>query len=202
MANLEKIDHIVVLMLENRSFDHMLGYLSLEGGRDDIDGLREEFANDHDGRRYPVRHLETTAIPDDPITPPDVDLQVGGGAMNGFVASFAETLSGRGIQDGDLGRVMGYYNAADVPVYDHLARHFAVCDHWFSSVPGATWPNRLYAISGRAARSRDDLPHNLPPMYNQPSFVRHLDARGVTGAGIPSRSDVASRRRPLRPRPP
>ena len=66
MANLQKIDHIVVLMLENRSFDHMLGYLSLEGGRDDIDGLREEFANDHDGRRYPVRHLETTAIPDDP----------------------------------------------------------------------------------------------------------------------------------------
>ena len=55
-----------------------------------------------------------------------------------------------------------------------------VCDRWFSSVPGATWPNRLYAVSGRAARSRDDLPHNLPPMYNQPSFVRHLDAHGVT----------------------
>jgi phospholipase C len=39
-ANLHKVSHIVVLMLENRSFDHMLGYLSLEGGRDDIDGLR------------------------------------------------------------------------------------------------------------------------------------------------------------------
>ena len=36
MASLEKVDHIVVLMLENRSFDHMLGYLSLEGGRDDL----------------------------------------------------------------------------------------------------------------------------------------------------------------------
>ncbi len=116
-----------------------------------------------------------------PITPPArVDLQVGGGEMNGFVASFADTLSRHGVQDGDPGRVMGYYSAADVPVYDHLARQFAVCDHWFSSVPGATWPNRLYAISGRAARSRDDLPHNLPPMYNQPSFVRHLDAHGVT----------------------
>ena len=63
MANLEKIGHIVVLMLENRSFDHMLGYLSLEGGRDDIDGLREEFANEHDGRSYPVRHLETHGDP-------------------------------------------------------------------------------------------------------------------------------------------
>jgi phospholipase C len=180
-GNLGKIDHVVVLMLENRSFDHMLGYLSLEGGRDDIDGLREEFANDHDGRRYPVRHLETTVIPDDPDhSARSVDLQIGGGAMSGFVASYAETLSGRGIQDADPGRVMGYYNAADVPVYDHLARQFAVCDRWFSSVPGATWPNRLYALSGRAARSRDDLPRNVPPMYNQPSFVRHLDARGVT----------------------
>jgi phospholipase C len=181
MANLEKIDHIVVLMLENRSFDHMLGYLSLEGGRGDVDGLREEFANDNDGCSYPVRHLETTAIPDDPDhSARSVDLQVGGGAMDGFVASFACTLHQRGIQNGDPGRVMGYYNAADVPVYDHIARHFAVCDRWFSSVPGATWPNRLYAISGRAAHSRDDLPHNLPPMYNQPSFVRHLDAHGVT----------------------
>ena len=113
-ANLQKIDHIVVLMLENRSFDHMLGYLSLEGGRDDIDGLREEFANDHDGRSYPVHHLETTAIPDDPDhSAGSVDLQVGGGAMNGFVASYATTLSRNGVQDGDPGRVMGYYNAAD-----------------------------------------------------------------------------------------
>jgi phospholipase C len=40
---------------------------------------------------------------------------------------------------------------------------------------------RLYAISGGAAGSRDDLPHNLPPLYNQPSFARHLDAGGVTG---------------------
>ncbi len=179
-TGLEKIDHIVVLMLENRSFDHLLWYLSLEGGRGDIDGLREEFANDHNGRRYPVHHLGT-AIPDDPDhSARSVDLQVGGGKMNGFVASYADTLSRRGVEDGDPGRVMGYYNAADVPVYDHLARQFAVCDHWFSSVPGATWPNRLYAISGRAARSRDDLPHNRPPMYNQPSFVRHLDAHGVT----------------------
>jgi phospholipase C len=177
MANLEKVDHIVVLMLENRSFDHMLGYLSLEGARGDVDGLRPEFANEHDGRS----HLGSTAIADDPDhSASSVDLQIGGGAMNGFVTSFAGTLSRRGVPEADLGRVMGYYNAADVPVYDHLAREFAVCDRWFSSVPGATWSNRLYAICGRAAGSRDDLPHNLPPLYNQPSFVRHLDAHGIT----------------------
>ena len=181
MANLEKVDHIVVLMLENRSFDHMLGYLSLEGGRGDVDGLRREFANEYGGRSYPVHHLGSTAIADDPDhSANSVDLQAGGGAMNGFVTSFADTLARRGVRDGDPGRVMGYYNADDVPVYDHLAREFAVCDRWFSSVPGATWPNRLYAICGRAAGSRDDLPHNLPPLYDQPSFVRHLDAHGIS----------------------
>jgi Phosphoesterase family len=56
VANLEKVDHIVVLMLENRSFDRMLGYLSLEGGRSDVDGLRAEFANEREGRAYPVHH--------------------------------------------------------------------------------------------------------------------------------------------------
>src|SRR5689334_18495462 len=48
-ANLEKIDHVVVLMLENRSFDHMLGFLSLTRGRNDVDGLKPGMANHHDG---------------------------------------------------------------------------------------------------------------------------------------------------------
>ena len=56
---------------------------------------------------------------------------------------------------------MGYYDGEDVPVYDHLAREYAVGDRWFSSVPGATWPNRLYALAGQAAGSRDDL-RDLP----------------------------------------
>src|SRR6476619_1866261 len=57
-ANLKKIEHIVVLMLENRSFDHMLGYLSLEAGRSDIDGLKPGMSNSlDDGRTFPVHHL-------------------------------------------------------------------------------------------------------------------------------------------------
>ena len=180
IENLEKVEHVVVLMLENRSFDHMLGYLSHEGGRDDVDGLRAEFANEHDGRRYPVHHLDSTAIPDDPDhSAAAVDLQLGGGRMDGFVSSFAKTLDELGLESADPGRVMGYYNADDVPVYDHLAREFAICDRWFSSVPGATWPNRLYAICGRADGSRDDLPLHLPPIYRQPSFVRHLDEHEI-----------------------
>jgi phospholipase C len=140
-ANLAKVEHVVVLMMENGSFDHMLGYLSLEGGRTDVGGLRPEFASTRDGRRYPVRHLGATAIATDPGHSAD---------------------------------------AVDVPVCDHLAREFAIGGRWFSPVPGATWPNRLYALCGRAAGSRDDRPPRVPPICRQPSFVRHLDARGVS----------------------
>jgi phospholipase C len=179
-ANLEKVDHIVVLMLENRSFDHMLGYLSLTGRRPDVDGLRPEFANEHHGRTYPVHHLATTALTLDPDhAAAAVDQQIAGGSMGGFVASAAAILASRGEPDGDPACVMGYYDGSDAPVYDHLAEEFAVCDRWFASVPGATLPNRLYALCGVAAGSRDDRPSHVPPLYHQPSFARHLDAHHV-----------------------
>ena len=61
-SGLERIDHIVVVMLENRSFDHMLGYLSLGGTGTDVDGLRPGMGNEHGGRRHEVHHLATTAL--------------------------------------------------------------------------------------------------------------------------------------------
>ena len=91
-ANLAKIGHVVVMMLENRSFDHMLGYLSLTGRRTDIDGLRPGFANQYQGRDYPVHHLGTTALEMDPDrSSAAIDQQVAGGSMGGFVASAAAT---------------------------------------------------------------------------------------------------------------
>jgi phospholipase C len=62
--NLAKIEHMVVLMLENRSFDHMLGYLSLEASRTDIDGLKPGMSNTAGGTNYPVTHLTKTHVPD------------------------------------------------------------------------------------------------------------------------------------------
>ena len=96
-ANLAKVDHVVVLMLENRSFDHMLGYLSLTGGRREIDGLHPGLANQYQGRTYPVHHLATTALGMDPDhSASAIDQQVAGGSMSGFVASAAATLARRG----------------------------------------------------------------------------------------------------------
>jgi phospholipase C len=61
-ANLQKVDHVVIVMLENRSFDHMLGYLCLSGRRPEIDGLRAGLANEYQGRAYSVHHLTATAL--------------------------------------------------------------------------------------------------------------------------------------------
>jgi phospholipase C len=180
-TGLEEIEHVVVLMLENRSFDHMLGYLSLEGGRDEIHGLKAGMANEHGGHQYPVHHLGKTHLPDERWDPDHsaaaTDRQISGGGMSGFAASYVDKLARGEVTDGDPSVVLGYYNAADLPVYDHLAEHFCVCDRWHSSVPGATWPNRLYAIAGGADGTRDD---KKPPLYGKRSFIRHLDAAGVS----------------------
>ena len=92
-VGLEKVDHIVILMLENRSFDHMLGYLSLTGGRPEIYGLRPGLAGEYEGQTYPVHHLAATAVEMDPDhSASAIDQQVADGSMSGFVASAAATV--------------------------------------------------------------------------------------------------------------
>jgi len=174
LANLDKVEHIVVLMMENRSFDHMLGYLTLKGGRADVDGLTAGMSNQHNGRTYRVRHLKSTKLgaDQDPCHSQACARQQLAGGNGGFVSNFARTYP----RDSDPGLVMGYYDAADLPVYDSLASEFCVCDRWFSSVPGPTWPNRLYAAAGRSGKSRS----GRVPWYDLPSFFRHLDARRVS----------------------
>jgi phospholipase C len=189
-ARLKGIDHIVVVMLENRSFDHMLGYLSLPvdlggRGRTDVDGLKGPTVNVnlHAGESYPIHHLAYTKFKDETEDPDhsgaSVDQQLSNGG-GGFVENFARISTARAAreheQPPDPGLVMGFYDGDDLPVFDHLAAEYCVVDRWFSSVPGATWPNRLYAMTGQAAGSRDD---QTMPIYALPSFARHLDQRGV-----------------------
>jgi phospholipase C len=169
-----QIDHIVVLMMENRSFDHMLGYLSLPvgsggRGRDDIDGLTSSTCNFNlfDGQRYeikPMGEAGLTKVQDPGHSGADVGQQMAH-RMSGFVANYMTT---RPYQDPD--DVMRYQNADNVPVYDFFSKQFAVCDRWFCSVPGSTWPNRLTALTGEA-RSTDN---KFPPLYSRRSFVRSL----------------------------
>jgi phospholipase C len=159
---LADIDTIVVAMMENRSFDHMLGYLRLDETPNSlpVEGLRsdkswqEMHANRSKGQTYKVHRLSpaTQAIADPPHGRKSIDRQInvppvgpGLDQMGGFVQSYLE-FSGKPPPDPSA--VMGYYDAAAVPTFDFLARNFCVCDRWYASLPAGTQPNRLMAMSG------------------------------------------------------
>jgi phospholipase C len=170
--NLEKIDHIVVLMMENRSFDHMLGFLTIELNRTDIDGLTPDMQNSYRGESYPVHPAQSTRLvkAQDPCHSGwCVDEQLANNS-GGFVSNYVKTRQGQLV--GNPGVVMAYHTAEQLPVYAYLADQFAICDHWFCSVPGATMPNRCYAVAGTSGGLRDN--HKPPRPYYLSSFVRHL----------------------------
>ena len=144
-------------------------------------------ANRHGGKTYRVHHLKSTKLTadqDPPHRADDIKEQLAN-SNGGFVANYAR----KNVRDPNPGTVMGYYNGTDLPVYDQLAREYAVCDWWFSSVPGPTWPNRLYAACGRAARSKNN---RWPPLYEARSFIRHLDRAKVSGVGTPTSTSPRS----------
>jgi phospholipase C len=177
LENLHKIDHIVVLMLENRSFDHMLGYLTLRG-QDEVRGLSRDFFNDGPGgTRFHPRQLGNPRIPkaQDPChSIRCVGDQIARGEMSGFVRQFAATYP-----DEDPSVVMGFYGDFDVPVYDYLAHSFCVCDSWHAAVAGSTWVNRLYALTGQARADEEGIRDGVRVFWDFPSFPRHLEDAGV-----------------------
>jgi len=185
---LANIDHIVVLMMENRSFDHMLGYLSRDRGRADIDGLRGGEMNTYQGKDYPSFLLPNTTF----LQSPDhsyegVKRQIADGTRDGFVASFADLLAKHHPNaDVDPGRIMGYHNAARVPVYDALAHEFLICHRWFSAHPGPTFCNRFYTLTGRLNRDvfteefeRDNFSGDAFRPVATRTILDHLTEAGV-----------------------
>jgi phospholipase C len=190
---LDRIEHIVVLQLENRSFDHMLGYLALPGNQlpvnqrefdTTVNGLNGA-PNSYQGVPYPAEPLDEEAFDRHDLDPPhdadEVQRQIAGGAMSGFVEAWAGKLHkkngsppvrwakrgwakllGRPYPDpAKLKAVMGYVTREKVPVFDHLARHFCVCDSWFCSVAGPTMPNRFFSVAG----THDDEMSNVKLLF-------------------------------------
>ena len=157
-TDLRHLETIIIVMMENRSFDHVLGYLSLPGGRTDVDGLKDEAwrlgqANPGTAGSVPPYALTRMEIPDPPHERDPIGLQIGTapgspGPMKGFVKSYAR----RDPPPDDESLVMGFYGTPGVPMADFFAREFLICDHWFASLPTGTQPNRLMAMSGMAAR--------------------------------------------------
>lgn len=193
-GDLGKVDHIVVVMMENRSFDHMLGYLSREGGRADVEGLKWEAEEDrtqfnfYEGRYYyPTLLTDTHAFFTEDMSPDhsheSVKAQMADG-MAHFVSNYAKNKVG---DDPDrLQLMMGYYGARQLPVYDALAREFAICDHWFCAHPGPTWPNRFVTLTGDLNRDsygepevNTPLPADFTPS-EAPTLFDLLTGRGVS----------------------
>lgn len=153
-AGFTNLRHIVVLMMENRSFDHMLGALKAIDPR--IDGVDGSQSNpDTTGARAPVAPLaefQGQLDPDPDHHFPGVDLQLFNGdstpqripTMQGFVKSYFAQR-----RDVDHSRkIMYYFTPEKLPVLTTLATEFAVFNRWFSSIPGPTLCNRAFAHYG------------------------------------------------------
>jgi len=157
---LSNIEHIVVVTKENHSFDSMLGYLSLPviargQGRTDVDGLKGDEFNMLAGRlcsSFAFEPEDTIFSPNPPQDSQRTLWEVDGGRMGGFVEAFADE---NGINVAP--RIMGYYTATNVPVYDALSRDFAICQRWFAPHPGPTFPNRFYELTGWLNMTPDGL---------------------------------------------
>jgi phospholipase C len=168
---LNDIEHFVILMLENRSFDHVFGYLSLDGGSE-VNGLQPGMKATFNGKDYPIVELTDTRVAYDPCHEPDcVQKQLAD--PGGFIESSLPRFQ----NGGDVGQVMGHYTGRTLPVYDYLARNFAICDQWHASYPGDTFPNRLYAL---CATTDGDRIGRIPPIYDRTTFFNHLDMRKVS----------------------
>lgn len=160
-AGLDNLKHIVVLMMENRSFDHMLGGLSLvmENGQKKypkINGLTgNEWNPDINNAKVQVRADAKFEgqLKDDPDHHfPGVDLQIFGGAQgNGRIANMQGFVKSYFTQTNDVNRshaIMSYFTPDNLPILTALATEYAVFNGWFSSIPGPTICNRAFAHYG------------------------------------------------------
>jgi phospholipase C len=154
---LPQIRHIVILMMENHSYDNYFGMLAGRGeGLPRDPGRTTNFG--HDGVAYSPRHLTS---PKPPAGCPTQSwyashVQYADGKNDGFARSVELTNPGS-----DPGTAMGYWTEEDLPFYYGLARTFPLADHWFSSCLGPTFPNRRFMISGTAHGLMDDMPWDL-----------------------------------------
>ncbi len=153
-AGLQNLKHLVVLMMENRSFDHMLG--SLKAVDERINGLTGSESNldatNEPAKVQPLAEFQSQLDPDPDHHFPAVHKQLYNGAsgppakptMQGFVGSYYDQR-----KDVEHSRkIMYYFPQEKLPVLTTLARSYAVFNGWFASIPGPTLCNRAFAHYG------------------------------------------------------
>ena len=168
------IQHVVVLMFENHSFDQMLGWLSrdLYPDSEGINPQKPGSNPDKDGKPFAQLPTTATSVTPDPVHETvNVLAQLADGNQ-GFVLDYSKAFPGT---TGDQRQqIMGYFDKGVLPALDELAQSSAVCDHWFSSVPGPTWTNRFFVHSG-TSKGRVLMPGGLWNDVRDPGLFLHYD---------------------------
>lgn len=164
-----RITHVFVVMLENHSFDNMFAMSGIPG----IKAATTSDSNSYDGRTYNVQSGAPLSLPTDPghefddvleqLAGQHAEYPAGGEyptiKNSGFAANYAtSTTEGPKPPSQDVIDIMACFETrTQLPVLYHLATEFALCDQWYSSLPGPTWPNRFF-IHGASSSGLDDSP--------------------------------------------
>ena len=180
----DPIRHVIVLMMENHSFDQVLGwtksiYPTLEG----IDEKNLRTNPDYPNANNVVKQ-SALSVPDIAGDPhhdtPDVLSQIENN-NSGFVANFAKAYPQS--TPAERAQIMAYYPKGSLPVIHTLAENFLICDHWYSSLPGPTWPNRFFVHSG-TCKGHIKMPQGLyihnEHCYDQNTIYDELDKKGIS----------------------
>jgi phospholipase C len=177
--SLPQIQHIVILMQENHSYDNYLGMLR---GRGDglplgAGGLPTAVNLTASGQPVPLTHAASTTQEKEVPTQSWAasHLQWADGALDGFVTSIETTLPG---DDDTAG--MRYWTQADLPFYYGLAETFPLATRWFSSCLGPTFPNRRFLISGTAHGMIDDVPFGMIDYPDHGTIFDQLEAHRIS----------------------
>jgi phospholipase C len=160
MTLLSQVDTIIMVMLENRSFDHMLGHLSYGpyANGTTVEGLQQypnpdpeaHYLNSYQGQEYYPRETGDSELTTDLAHESEyvrIQLNYAGGKfrMNGFVEAHFQFPPANLTDDPEP---MGFLRPSAVPMTTFLANNFAVCDHWFAPFPTSTQPNKIMALTG------------------------------------------------------
>jgi phospholipase C len=190
-GSIREIEHVVLLMQENRSFDHYFGTLPGVRGFADPDALKLSTGRsvfyqpdkvNPDGYTLPF-HLDTHASSAQAIPSTSHAWSVQHQAWNH--GKMDQWLPAHRAADGANGPyVMGYYTRDDIPFQFALAEAFTVCDNYFSSVQGPTWPNRLYWMTGTVdpggTRGGPVTSNSTRKPFTWTTYAERLQSAGVS----------------------
>jgi phospholipase C len=165
-AGITNIDHVVVLMQENRSYDSYFSRLHFQGQPQS--SVESQKPNPNPLGGPPIHPFLTTT----PCTTADLEHgwdgthnEIDGGRMDGFTAQNQDPTDPTGS------RAMAYYDQGTLPFYYGIANEFSIADRYFASVPGPTFPNRFYLLTGTSF----GYTSNVIQPYAQKTIFQSLD---------------------------